>query len=694
MRLPAALLTALFLSTSLPVQLSAENETALRVLRFHAEALGGVQTLTSIRSFSYTAEIEISPAGMEGTIKSWSLKPCMFRSEVSMGPLEIIRGFDGKRSWTVNHSGMVSYQDDSVSVKKQKTICYIEEYRYLSVLESPGSGSAWKDIPGQVKRPAGRKSEKVPAESERDYDGEEAPRLKDGFEYIGMDTSYAGSECHVIGFYPAGCYPFRIYIGRDNFLTEELVIESYGGDIVRRYGDYRKAGNLNLPFTMMIHNPYLQQTVTTRISSVRINPPMSPSLFIPERGRRKGTGYSEEEKIARIPFRYVGGHIYLEARLEGTGEGALNDSEKAKLDKSAARGDSPENVADTVKSGKDENFILDSGAGMTVIDSLRAVKLGLPLGNRIAGAGISGARYCYLTQLPAMEIGGLRFTEQTVIASSITDMVRRYTGISVAGILGSDFLNRFVAAIDYQERNMTLFEPDSFEQEEAGAELEAPLAQGILSIVCAVEDSCRGRFLVDTGSNRSILQHSFAEKYDLLEGRKSVKVPVIGAGGETFANLCRFESIKVGENRIDQPLLFVAPPGGGIAAFEDISGVLGNDILDKFHLTLDYPGRRVFLKKNSSFLSSARRDKSGLLLAAAPSGSYYIHYVISGSPAFEAGIRTGDRIISLGGKAIQSFSSIDDITLMLSGREGEDLEIIVERNGERKRFRLILKNYL
>ena len=56
-----------------------------------------------------------------------------------------------------------------------------------------------------------------------------------------------------------------------------------------------------------------------------------------------------------------------------------------------------------------------------------------------------------------------------------------------------------------------------------------------------------------------------------------------------------------------------------------------------------------------------------------------VDQVTDGSPAYEAGVNSGDRIISIDGDEIDEWA---DISQAISTSEGDSISMVVERNGE------------
>ena len=68
-----------------------------------------------------------------------------------------------------------------------------------------------------------------------------------------------------------------------------------------------------------------------------------------------------------------------------------------------------------------------------------------------------------------------------------------------------------------------------------------------------------------------------------------------------------------------------------------------------------------------------------------------VYYPIPGSPADEAGIKAGDLIISVDGVEYTS-DDFDKISSYIKGEEGTTVNIVIERNGEKKTFDIVRKN--
>jgi hypothetical protein len=253
-------------------------------------------------------------------------------------------------------------------------------------------------------------------------------------------------------------------------------------------------------------------------------------------------------------------------------------------------------------------FLLDSGAGMTVIDSAVAAMMRLPHGGILPGAAAGGMADFSMTRIPGFTIAGVELLEQTAISFPVSGLLKEMEGMEIGGILGYDFLSRFVTRIDFERALLSCFEPDSFAAPVGATVLEAPLAHNIFTLSASL-DGTEGLFYLDTGANSSLIQGTFVDSAGLARGRRTQPIEIRGAGGEEEAALCRFDSLRIGDYVLAQPVLAITRGGEGISALKNVDGIIGNDILERFTVTLDYRRQRVFLEKNARSIRAPARPE-------------------------------------------------------------------------------------
>src|SRR5690606_5288478 len=121
------------------------------------------------------------------------------------------------------------------------------------------------------------------------------------------------------------------------------------------------------------------------------------------------------------------------------------------------------------------------------------------------------------------------------------------------------------------------------------------------------------------------------------------------------------------------------------------NGLVGNSLLSRFDVYIDYPGSMMYVKPNKKYNERFRIDRSGLILiATGPDFNHIlVQKVIPGSPADKAGIQAGDFIHNFNFWPVY-FYTLNSINYKLSGKEGKKIKMTLIRNGEKikARFRL------
>jgi len=479
-------------------------------------------------------------------------------------------------------------------------------------------------------------------------------------EAAGRDTAN-GSSCEILALRVDGGASARLFLDDSTFLLERTEIRASEGSTVQTYGDYRRVWGVMFPFFVKTEMPALGQRIEMRYRSIAANESVDPVIFLPPAADAKDYRFTRGGSAEELPFEYRSRHIYLPARIAGR-DGELY-------------------------------FLLDSGASMTVIDSVVAAEMGLPLGGTIPGAGAGGMADFQMTRVPGLSIGGIELSEQIAITFPISNLLRKFEEIDIGGVLGYDFLSRFVTRIDFERLSLTFAEPDSFSPRGGERIVEAPLVHNIFTLSASL-DTVKASFYLDTGANSSILHAGFAERTGIAGGRRTIPMAIRGAGGDETASLCRFDSLAMGGFTIASPVLAITRSMKGIGVLENVDGIVGNDVLERFTVTLDYGRQRVLLEKNARFEEAFYPDRSGLQLARKENGGVVVVSVLPDSPAARTGFMPGDVIVKIARRSAAGFKSIREIMTLFEAKEGTKYEIEISRSGKRSKLSLTLESYI
>jgi hypothetical protein len=347
-------------------------------------------------------------------------------------------------------------------------------------------------------------------------------------------------------------------------------------------------------------------------------------------------------------------------------------------------------------------FVLDTGAQVTVIDEEVAGDLGFELvGQVMGGGGGKGKVSVSFVQNASFRVPGVELTGQTVATAALRDILETRAGREVDGILGYDFISRFVVEIDYWNGKLHLYDRNAWEYQGNGAEVPIRLVDNnpVCDATITLPDgrSMVGNFYFDTGSG-TILSFTkpFTGKNELLSALpKKVKSAGGGIGGVSHNYLGRITAVKVGDLEFKAPTCSFSRDDLGVGADAAYAGKIGGGILERCTVILDYERERIFLEPNPKFGTVFYGVMSGMQVTTGGRGDWHtftITNVIDGSPADEAGVKPGDILVSVDGKpATELFKR--DLTAMFR-EEGRKIRLGFSRNGRTTYKELTMKPML
>ncbi|MBN1423126.1 aspartyl protease family protein [Candidatus Fermentibacteria bacterium] len=467
--------------------------------------------------------------------------------------------------------------------------------------------------------------------------------------YAREDTA-AGSICHVLTTTNTiNSFIQNDYYDTTSYLLIKSIVVKPDGEVHTVNRDYRDVEGVLYPFTVEQLELPTSQSTTIRIVSLEVNAPMDQALFEPPQERARDFRFPPGLACVEVAFQFIERHVYLPLTV----------------------------------GGQSRLWILDSGAGATVIEKEFATALDLPQEGKLVGRGATSTAEFSLSRLPPFEIGGVEFDSQTVAVFSLNDMMRKVLGFEVGGILGYDFLSRLVTKVDFANERLTFCDPDSFSYAGDGVVLDAPLSKSnMLQIPITVDGRYHGLWDLDLGAGGTTFFYPYAEEHGLL-GRAGVTRIGFGAGGDQEATTAQFDSISMAGLTVIKPLIEIpAAKGTGSFASSEITGNAGNDFLSRFTLFLDYTREQVIVEKGGGFDTESPVDRSGLQVIMGESRKVEVLTVPEGTPGAIAGIQRGDVVSAIDGKSAEELGGILRIREMLRASAGTEYELSLVRDGQ------------
>jgi hypothetical protein len=464
----------------------------------------------------------------------------------------------------------------------------------------------------------------------------------------------------VLAIAPDGGRPFQLWVAPDGLFDRYL--ETIDGRVITvSFADWREVGGVRIPFTIRTdpgdgvraHD----QVVTWNQAALDV--PLDDSVFALPPPPPPDFGFARARRETTVPFQVVNGHIYTDVKLNGKGPYRL---------------------------------LVDTG-GVNIVTPAVAKALGLAVqGQLVAGGAGEKTESFGLAKVNRLEIGDAFVENQTFLVYAL-DRMAPVEGMREEGLIGYEIFRRFPARIDYEHGKLTLYQPESFHYRGPGAVLPFVFNEHIPQVEGEI-DGLEGRFDLDTGSRSSLdLTSPFVDSHGLVARYQATteRIGGWGVGGPSRGYVVRGRRLALGPVVIRDPVVGLSTQKTGAFASSEVAGNVGYGVLSRFTLYLDYAHQQVMLEKNGRFERRDTYDKSGLWLHLV-GGAFEVMEVVPGTPADEAGLREGDRILSVDGLTPARLTLHALRTLLRERPAGTRLALRVRREGRVQTIQLVLRD--
>ena len=342
------------------------------------------------------------------------------------------------------------------------------------------------------------------------------------------------------------------------------------------------------------------------------------------------------------------------------------------------------------------NFILDTGVKDPIITELTLVeKLNLNYLNAIElrGLGDQNITQAYQSGNNTIQLKGLTTKNQRInVVLDEGFQISQILGMPVHGLIGFNMFRHYVVSVDYAAERIRLYNPQYFYYKPRKNDIVLPLTfvrnKPVIKSEIVQNDGSvvPVNLLIDTGASDAMWLTTMVDT--------SIKVPennmyaYLGAGlnGDLYGYKGRLDALWLGGKPMPQPIVSFPDADyiNNIIIGEQRHGSIGGEILRRFTATFDYYNNRLILRPNSNINEKFYYNMSGLEIINPVPGVpvFTINNVIENSPAWNAGIRKNDQIISLNNQ-IHKDMTLNEINLSLRQKENKRIKMTVLRNGEK-----------
>lgn len=435
----------------------------------------------------------------------------------------------------------------------------------------------------------------------------------------------------IVRFEPSTSVPFSLYLDVATGLPARAERQPYDDNMIVVFEDWRPVGDIRVPYRMREFTDADSAATTTVLENVTVGALVPASRFEPLVDDEPDYRFATGKAALGIPFNFDNDHIMIECSVNGTGP---------------------------------IWFMLDTGAGWTCINETRLADFGLVTFGALSVAGGGNSADLAFTRVEHLEVGEVDMLGQRDGVLDLSGLERLY-GMPMGGILGYDFVSRFVIRVDYEKRTIDIWEPSAGTEIGLGEKIPMVLERNHPHVHAVVTVPTLGPidadFIVDSGAAATAnLASPFVKTHRLTELARQAPAgkPNTIPGMETqfFAQTSvrgKLSTLEIGSIFLSEIPVNLQLGKSGFYARASFSGTIGEGILQRFTTTYDYSRRLLVLEPNDHFAKpfEPRRTFGVTFVSDGPEyKTFKVNGVRENSPAEAAGLRKGDIVESLDGK--------------------------------------------
>ena len=326
------------------------------------------------------------------------------------------------------------------------------------------------------------------------------------------------------------------------------------------------------------------------------------------------------------------------------------------------------------------NFIMDTGSGGISLDSTTCIRLNIKpiLSDRLI-MGIGGVRQLKYFNNQSLIIGDMR-TDSLNFHVSDYDILSSVYGDRIDGIIGFSFFSRYIVKFDYDSSQMYVYSKGNFKYPRGGFTLKPAVVNlPVESATLRDTREVKSRFYFDTGAGLCLLLNSDFIKDSLILNpeKKPLPTQAQGMGGKANIQVTTLKEFRLGPYRFRNVPVHIFDDEYNITSYPYLAGLIGNDILRRFNIILNYDKKIFYLTPNTHYRDPFDYSYTGLGLYWVE-GEIRVGDVMKDSPADKGGFKVDDVVISINSNTSQNLQLYKSIL----ENTGDKVKILVNRRQE------------
>jgi gag-polyprotein putative aspartyl protease/Aspartyl protease len=333
------------------------------------------------------------------------------------------------------------------------------------------------------------------------------------------------------------------------------------------------------------------------------------------------------------------------------------------------------------------NFILDTGSGGISLDSATCAFYNVKSSfSDTIVTGMGSAHKVRFAYDQKIHFPGLSLTDVDFHINNYEVLTSVY-GEKIDGIIGYSFFKKYIVKINFDSLDIEVFTPGEIKYPRSGTLLRPAFTTlPIQNLTIKDRRKIDFNFYFDTGAGLCFLMsEAFANDSAILsKKRKLIYTQAEGMGGRLQMQLTVIRSLQVGHYKFRNVPTYIFSDTYNVTSYPYVGGLLGNDLLRRFNLVVNYPQREIHLQPNGHFTDAFDYAYTGMATYYVE-GRIVIEDIIADSPADKAGLKINDILIGVGtnftNNIMQYKTQLQNATgkiKMFISRDGKIMELFIK----------------
>jgi membrane-associated protease RseP (regulator of RpoE activity) len=297
--------------------------------------------------------------------------------------------------------------------------------------------------------------------------------------------------------------------------------------------------------------------------------------------------------------------------------------------------------------GHSTPMMLESGAGMTVIDQAYAKQIGLAGGTTIQVRGATGESPAQIASGVSLAAGSLHLDNLSVLIVDLS-AIARSVGRPIPVLLGSEAFKAGTVTVDFPRSHLTFADRSKFTPPPVATRVALGERQRIPTIDVSVAGLPPVTADLDLGNNGTlIVSNSFWKDQPMLSSLRHAQWATGGVGGMKVSRQVTVPSVDfAGRRFLNVPAILNDDP----QTLPLTGANVGVGMFKPFVATFDFAGQVIYLEGPKE-VRALPRERAGVRTEL--DGDHLdVVYVSPEGPAAAAGLKVGDDIVAIDGRAV------------------------------------------